>query len=461
MAPIVTVFFGRERGGGSPQDRFFVKLHKALLGELHQFRNDKNLNAFAVFAVIAMHMNEDGWSSVSIEEIRDITKLKGDQAVSDALRVLRDIRLDGEPLLHHYRVRYPSGRWGESYYHIHPGDGGADHAPADNLVLWNPPKATPGLSGGGLSAATPRLSTDGKPGGIYKESEKNTDSPDRSGERLNTLRWKLAFVMQSDFWGVNPEDHSDDKDALEEKAAVDNIHDDDRCVVLASHQQPKPYHFYDNKFWVIRKSEAVVGRTLVKAVAERLIQKWSEAEYNAGVQFDLYRPSGELLYSLINGKKPAVQRPADTLLDAITQFCFKQATTREEINALCPRCAVAKKELLGYLEEKYPDTDKRQFALDAATKAIQNDMPSWYEKNKLTGTGKPLNRPQPRKFLDAFLEFREWLIANPPKRAAGAASKARFVEYGVTKEGQHVLIRDGEPRNHFVSTYMVKEEDNA
>jgi len=112
------------------------------------------------------------------------------------------------------------------------------------------------------------------------------------------------------------------------------------------------------------------------------------------------------------------ERKPNHLMDMVATFCFK-ADTREEINANAGR--IAKSEVVGELRDylnvlyKIPEgeelsEDDQQKVADAVIHGRDGlmDMGAWWDTTYMQADGKPINRPNPLKFMSAFIDFVKW-----------------------------------------------------
>jgi hypothetical protein len=128
-------------GSKPPFTQFDVNLRKVL----HLFRNKRNSDAWLLFSCLALHTDQNGWAFPSKRLLMVETQLSKD-AVTNALRHLRGLRIDNEPVLRMFRSK-KGGKYKGNYYWLFPTDGPVPYTGSDTLVLWDPeagagPKAT-------------------------------------------------------------------------------------------------------------------------------------------------------------------------------------------------------------------------------------------------------------------------------------------------------------------------------
>lgn len=138
----ITIFNGRSRSPSGGKRDIYATVSVDLRCKVSQFKMGNSLNPFAVFTVIALHADENGWvSTCDTPTLMKETGLESEGAITNSIKHLRNLKLDNKfPVLHHYREKRANGQWGKSYYHIFPCAGGVDNPPVDNatLIPWNP-----------------------------------------------------------------------------------------------------------------------------------------------------------------------------------------------------------------------------------------------------------------------------------------------------------------------------------
>ena len=139
-------------GSKPPFAQFDVNLRKVL----HLFRNKRNSDAWLVFSCLALHTDQNGWAFPSRRLLMVETRLSKD-AVTNALRHLRGVLIDNEPVLRMYRSK-KGGKYRGNFYWLFPTDGPVPYTGSDTLVLWDPeagdrPKAA--MSGTAASSRLP------------------------------------------------------------------------------------------------------------------------------------------------------------------------------------------------------------------------------------------------------------------------------------------------------------------
>lgn len=140
-----TIFNERSRSINGEQQDIYAKIDVQMRKYINLFRQNKDLNAWGVFTVIALHSDGNGWSWPSTPTVQKETGLISEEAISRAIKHLRTVCIEGHVLMHHYRQRMSNGQWGRSYYHVFPEAGGVEYMPVSNLVLWQPPPPQPGV----------------------------------------------------------------------------------------------------------------------------------------------------------------------------------------------------------------------------------------------------------------------------------------------------------------------------
>lgn len=133
---MITIFNGRRRTSTETEQVIYAQFDVELRQYMRLFIQNKDLNAWGIFTVIALHADENGWSYPSSETLRNETGIKTNAAISRSVSHLRSINISEHPIIHHYRQRLSDGRWGRSYYHMFPDAGGADKPPVKGLELW-------------------------------------------------------------------------------------------------------------------------------------------------------------------------------------------------------------------------------------------------------------------------------------------------------------------------------------
>ena len=153
---MIGIFSGR----GLNRDSVFAKIDVEFKKHLHVFNNGRNSNALAVFICISLHADENGWAYPSRETIKQQTGISTEAAIASALSHLRDIEIEGQRILEHYRLKKDDGTFGPSVYLIFPdlphNDFGYDDK--ESLVLHtdtypsvdNPPVDKPSMGHHGL-----------------------------------------------------------------------------------------------------------------------------------------------------------------------------------------------------------------------------------------------------------------------------------------------------------------------
>ena len=184
-----TIFNERSRSISGEHQDVYAKIDVQMRKYINLFRQNKDLNAWGVFTVIALHSNGSGWSWPSTPTIEKETGLISEEAISRAIKHLRTICIDGHVLMHHYRQRMSNGQWGRSYYHVFPEAGGIEDMPVANLVLWQPPPpqqgvAEPVLVQGGDSLSRTILEPEPESKTLPNGNGRKPDSLKRYDERL-------------------------------------------------------------------------------------------------------------------------------------------------------------------------------------------------------------------------------------------------------------------------------------
>lgn len=133
---MIGIFGGR----GIHTETLYAQVSVAMRSKIHLFSNGKNINAFGVFMCIALHANKDGWSWPSRDTIMQETGISTTHAIADAVSLLRDLTIDGQRIMGHYRVREANGRWGKSAFLIFPDIPSDGRPPFDGLQLYAPQK---------------------------------------------------------------------------------------------------------------------------------------------------------------------------------------------------------------------------------------------------------------------------------------------------------------------------------
>ena len=113
----------------------FAQIDVTMREHLHEFNTGKSLNPLGIFLAIALHANKDGWAWPSRELIKKETGIKGDAAITSALKHLRGMKINGQRVFAHYRVQ-KDGQWGQSAYLIFP-DLPHGVAPFDDMIEFS------------------------------------------------------------------------------------------------------------------------------------------------------------------------------------------------------------------------------------------------------------------------------------------------------------------------------------
>ena len=125
---MISIFNGRQRSLGQAEaESVYVQIDVAMREHLHAFKGAP----LAVFLCIALHANAEGWSRPSIERIAEFTGYTK-HTVSDAIRDLTEIRIDGHAVLLSavVRLQETSTRFASNWYLIFPS--------TDDLATWAP-----------------------------------------------------------------------------------------------------------------------------------------------------------------------------------------------------------------------------------------------------------------------------------------------------------------------------------
>jgi len=118
---MITIFNGRKVSLDGTEDEIYITIGVTLRDRLHHFNAGKNLNSFAVFMKIAMHIDKHGWSFPGRENIKESTGLSSDKAITSALKHLCKMRIEGHRVMEMYRSRDPENKvWGPSLYRVFP-----------------------------------------------------------------------------------------------------------------------------------------------------------------------------------------------------------------------------------------------------------------------------------------------------------------------------------------------------
>ena len=132
---MIGIFQGR---GIAETARVHAQIDVDMRDHLHVFNNGRNSNALAIFLAIALHADAGGWAWPGRDLIHKETGIGTGHAMSNALGLLREARIDGHRIFAHYRVRDPETKaWGQSAYLIFP-ELAAGDPPFDHLEEWNP-----------------------------------------------------------------------------------------------------------------------------------------------------------------------------------------------------------------------------------------------------------------------------------------------------------------------------------
>jgi hypothetical protein len=114
----------------------FVQVDVHLRQVLHLFRARRNSDAFVVFICLALHTDKNGWCFPSRKLLMRETGLSKD-GVTTALRQLREMRIEGEPVLGVYR-RQKRGKFGGNVYWLFPAGQPVPPKGLDGLRLCAP-----------------------------------------------------------------------------------------------------------------------------------------------------------------------------------------------------------------------------------------------------------------------------------------------------------------------------------
>lgn len=118
---MITIFNGRKLSLDGTEDEIHAQVSVSLRQHIHHFCNGKNLNAFAIFMVIALHIDENGWAFPGRDTIKKEVGLSTNNAISSSLTMLRKMRIEGHRVLAIYRQRDPeTGQVGRNVYRIFP-----------------------------------------------------------------------------------------------------------------------------------------------------------------------------------------------------------------------------------------------------------------------------------------------------------------------------------------------------
>jgi hypothetical protein len=146
---MITIFNGRKRTARAGEADIYIQVSVALRNELYRFWNGRNANAYVVFSAIALHANQDGWAWPSFELLKRETGISHTKTLRAALRHLRGLEIDHQPVLHLYQ-RGVDGLHKGYAFHIFPAAGGAQAVPdhLGRLLPWEPeadePEGSPG-----------------------------------------------------------------------------------------------------------------------------------------------------------------------------------------------------------------------------------------------------------------------------------------------------------------------------
>jgi hypothetical protein len=138
---MITIFRGRKLSLHGAEEVIYAEVAVALRDQIHHFNTGKSCNPFAVFMKIALHTDEFGWAFPSKAEIGRKTGVTSKDAISNSIRHLKDMRIEGHRILEVWRERTPDGRFGRSLYRIFPDawSDGLAHIPesfkAESLTL--------------------------------------------------------------------------------------------------------------------------------------------------------------------------------------------------------------------------------------------------------------------------------------------------------------------------------------
>jgi hypothetical protein len=114
---MIGIFHGR---GIAERARAHAQIDVDFRKSIHLFSNGRNLNALGLFLCIALHADENGWAWPGRDLLRAETGIGTERALTNALKHLRELRIDGQRVLAHYREDRGSGQYGRSIYLIFP-----------------------------------------------------------------------------------------------------------------------------------------------------------------------------------------------------------------------------------------------------------------------------------------------------------------------------------------------------
>jgi hypothetical protein len=117
---MITIFRGRKLSLQGTEEVIYAEVAVALRDQIHYFNTGKSCNPFAVFMKVALHTDEYGWAFPSKAEISRKTGVTSKDAITNSIRHLKNMRIEGHRILEVWRERMPDGRFGRSLYRIFP-----------------------------------------------------------------------------------------------------------------------------------------------------------------------------------------------------------------------------------------------------------------------------------------------------------------------------------------------------
>ena len=131
---MISIFSGQTRSLTNVTDEVYIQVSVGMRNYLHLFNNGKNLNSYAVFSAICMHINGNGWSFPGTELLSSETGISTEAAMTAAIAHMAQIKIEGHQIVQVYRLIRPNGQRGNYYYHVFPEVGGQPPAVEGKLV---------------------------------------------------------------------------------------------------------------------------------------------------------------------------------------------------------------------------------------------------------------------------------------------------------------------------------------